>query len=342
MTRQDGDMIRIENVTRHYSDGARPALDDVSLEFKQGEFVFVTGPSGAGKSTLLKLLYAAEFPDQGDVLIHGKSVVRLHPSSIPYLRRNLGVIFQDFKLLSRRSVFDNIALALEVCGQPRSVIQHKVARILKRVGLEGLENRLPGALSAGEQQRAAIARALVNEPSIVLADEPTGNLDEALSNEIIDLLAELARERRSTVIVATHDNLSVATRGFRHIRVIDGKVVSDTAAKGQDEDASLDQLSDDWSVERIMPPRSLDDELALRGNVTQPSNMGRDAITEADIAWVTGTDGGAATEDEVGVGTNEPIPDVRTPVSEVLKPDPAEEPAPPDPDGVPDDAEETP
>lgn len=228
MTRQDGYMIRIENVTHRYPDGSRPALDDVSLEFTQGEFVFITGPSGAGKSTLLKLLYAAERPEEGDVFIQDKSVVRLHPNSIPFLRRNLGVIFQDFKLLSRRSVFDNIALALEVCGQPRSVIHHKVERILKRVGLEGLENRLPGALSAGEQQRAAIARALVNEPSIILADEPTGNLDEALSCEIIDLLAELARERRSTVIVATHDNLSVAARGFRHIMVSDGKVVSDT------------------------------------------------------------------------------------------------------------------
>ena len=228
-------MIRLENVTRRYPGADRPALDGVSLVFEQGEFVFVTGPSGAGKSTLLKMLYAAERPDQGDVLIQDKSVVRLHPSSIPFLRRNLGVIFQDFKLLPRRTVFDNVALALEVCGQPRGVVRHKVLKILKRVGLEGLERRLPGSLSAGEQQRAAIARALVNEPSIILADEPTGNLDEALSNEILDLLAELARERRSTVLVATHDNMQVMLRGLRHVHIEAGKVVSDVPAKSEAE-----------------------------------------------------------------------------------------------------------
>ncbi len=251
-------MIRIENVTRRYPGTSRPALDDVSLAFDAGEFVFVTGPSGAGKSTLLKLLYAAERPDTGDVLIEDKSVVRLHPRSIPFLRRNLGVIFQDFKLLPRRSVYDNVALALEVCGQPRSVIRHKVLKILKRVGLEGLEKRLPGTLSAGEQQRAAIARALVNEPSIVLADEPTGNLDEKLSNEILDLLAELARERRSTVLVATHDTLQVMLRGYRHVHIVEGKIASDIPAGTTDPDdaddgeslpddlAELEDLDDEW------------------------------------------------------------------------------------------------
>ena len=242
-TRQDGAVIRLENVTRQYPGTSRPALDGVTLEFEPGEFVFVTGPSGAGKSTLLKLLYAAERPDEGDVLIEDKSVVRLHPSSIPFLRRNLGVIFQDFKLLPRRSVYDNVALALEVCGQPRSVIRHKVMKMLKRVGLEGLEKRLPGALSAGEQQRAAIARALVNEPSIVLADEPTGNLDEKLSNEILDLLAELARERRSTVLVATHDALQVMLRGYRHVHIVEGKVESDVPAGATDPDDDEDSLT---------------------------------------------------------------------------------------------------
>ena len=220
-------MIRLDHVTRRYDGAQRPALDDVSLAFDSGEFVFVTGASGAGKSTLLRLLYAAEQPDLGDVFIEERSIARLHPSSIPYLRRNLGVVFQDFKLLPSRSLFANVALALEVCGQPRSVIGHKVERMLGRVGLEGLGERLPGSLSAGEQQRAAIARALVNEPSIVLADEPTGNLDTNLSAEILDLLAEVAEERAATVLVATHDMVQVATRAVREVRLEAGRVIAD-------------------------------------------------------------------------------------------------------------------
>ncbi len=230
-------MIRLDRVTKRYSDSAPPALDGVSLDFEEGEFVFVTGPSGAGKSTLLRLLYAAERPDDGDVLIEDRSVARLHPRSIPFLRRNLGIVFQDFKLLPRRTVFQNVALALEVCGQPRAVITHKVNKMLGRVGLDGLAERLPGSLSAGEQQRAAIARALVNEPSIVLADEPTGNLDEDLSSEIIDLLAEIAREKNATVIVATHDMIQVAARPVREVRLAEGRVAADLPAEDPEDPA---------------------------------------------------------------------------------------------------------
>ena len=159
-------MIRIENVTRHYSDGTRPALDDVSLEFKQGEFVFVTGPSGAGKSTLLKLLYAAEFPDQGDVLIHGKSVVRLHPSSIPYLRRNIGVIFQDFKLLSRRSVFDNIALARAEYAGPLIVNDSFKLPEAKQ------------AVETGLASAVSFARAFIGNPDLVARFEQAAELNK--------------------------------------------------------------------------------------------------------------------------------------------------------------------
>lgn len=237
-------MIRLDSVTRQYAGAARPALDGVSLSFDAGEFVFITGASGAGKSTLLRLLYAAERPDVGDVFIEDRSIARLHPSSIPYLRRNLGIVFQDFKLLPRRTVFDNVALALEVCGQPRAVIQHKVLRLLGRVGLDGLEGRLPGSLSAGEQQRAAIARALVNEPAIVLADEPTGNLDVNLSAEILDLLAEMAREKRATVLVATHDVVQVAARGVREIRLAEGAVIADLPAEAATPPSSGDAPGD--------------------------------------------------------------------------------------------------
>ena len=240
-------MIRLEHVTKRYADTARPALDDVSLTFDAGEFVFVTGASGAGKSTLLRLLYAAEQPDEGDVMIEERSVARLHPRSIPFLRRNLGIIFQDFRLLPRRTVFENVALPLEVCRQPRAVVAHKVSKILARVSLDGLERRLPGSLSAGEQQRAAIARALVNEPSIVLADEPTGNLDEALSAEIIDLLAEVARERNATVLVATHDMIQVAARRVREVRLAEGRIAADVPAVAPDApaaDAPADPIED--------------------------------------------------------------------------------------------------
>lgn len=281
-------MIRLDDVSRRYPGASRPALDGVSLEIQRGEFVFVTGPSGAGKSTLLKLLYAAERPDSGDVLVEGKSVVRLHPRSVPFLRRNLGIVFQDFKLLPRRTVFDNVALALEVCGQPRSVIQHKVERILQRVGLEGFGKRLPGSLSAGEQQRAAIARALVNEPSIILADEPTGNLDEELSKQIVSLLAELAQEKQAAVLMATHDSIQVALRGFRRIRLEAGKVVADAPARGHLEEAEdLDEaeaLSEEWDVPSSPLLRGSGDAPAEARAITQPSGVGIRAITDEDLA----------------------------------------------------------
>ena len=283
-------MIRLDDVSRHYPGASRPALDGVSLEIQRGEFVFVTGPSGAGKSTLLKLLYAAERPDSGDVLLEGKSVVRLHPRSVPFLRRNLGIVFQDFKLLPRRTVFDNVALALEVCGQPRSVIQHKVERILQRVGLEGFGKRLPGSLSAGEQQRAAIARALVNEPSIILADEPTGNLDEELSKQIVSLLAELAQEKQAAVLMATHDSIQVALRGFRRIRLEAGKIVADAPARGNlDEAEDLDEaeaeaLSEEWDVPSSPLLRGSGEAPAEARAITQPSGVGIRAITDEDLA----------------------------------------------------------
>ena len=227
-------MIKLENVTKVYK-GDHVALRDATLDIGKGEFVFLVGASGSGKSTFIRLLNREEVPEHGTIYVAGKDIGTLGSWKVPYLRRNIGYIFQDFKLLPRRTVFDNVALALEVCGQPRGVVRHKALKILKRVGLEGLERRLPGSLSAGEQQRAAIARALVNEPSIILADEPTGNLDEALSNEILDLLAELARERRSTVLVATHDNMQVMLRGLRHVHIEAGKVISDVSAQSEAE-----------------------------------------------------------------------------------------------------------
>ncbi|MCA9537922.1 MAG: cell division ATP-binding protein FtsE [Myxococcales bacterium] len=219
-------MIRLFHVTKRYTRDDI-ALDDVSLQLAKGDFVFLTGPSGAGKSTLLKLLFAAERPTEGRILVAGHDLSRLRTSSVPLLRRNLGVVFQDFKLLPRRSVFDNVALALDVRGCPRREVHRRVTAILRRVGLGQKMSALPLRLSGGEQQRVAIARALVDEPQVLLADEPTGNLDPELSIEIMNLMAT-ANARGTTVMVATHDPGLLRAYGKRCVRLEQGRVVEDT------------------------------------------------------------------------------------------------------------------
>ncbi len=218
-------MIRLFHVTKRYGRDDL-ALDDVSLRVEKGGFAFVTGPSGAGKSTLLKLLFAAERPTDGRILVAGHDLSRLRASSVPILRRNVGVVFQDFRLLLRRTVFDNVAFALEVLGQPRSRIRPRVEAVLRQVGLGHKMDALPLRLSGGEQQRVAIARALVGEPAVLLADEPTGNLDAALSRDIMDLFTD-AHIRGTTVLVATHDAQLMRAVGKRIIRLERGRVVED-------------------------------------------------------------------------------------------------------------------
>ena len=225
-------MIEFKTVTKHYGRHGT-ALEGVDLTVESGEFVFVTGPSGAGKSTLLKLLYAAERPTTGDVLVEGRSVARLHPRSVPYLRRNLGVVFQDFKLLPRRTVHANVALALQVTGTPRAEIDRRVGDVLERVGLARLGARRPGELSGGERQRVAIARAVIGKPSLVLADEPTGNLDAELTHDIFELLVELHREDGTTVLVATHDTVELDQWDFRRVRLEAGRVVEPGGPEGR-------------------------------------------------------------------------------------------------------------
>ena len=219
-------MIRFQNVTKHYGRTGM-ALEKINLSFEQGEFAFITGRSGAGKTTLLKLLYAAEHPTHGDVFLEGRSVSRLHPSSVPWLRRNMGIVVQDFRLLPRRTIFENVALPLEVCGVKFSEIRPRVNMTLTRVGLEGMGKRRPGELSGGEQQRVALARAVVNRPSILLADEPTGNLDHYLSGDIMDLLVGICTDQGATVLVATHDKEQVARHNFREVSLLRGRVHSD-------------------------------------------------------------------------------------------------------------------
>lgn len=198
-----GPMIVFSNVTKRYAGGIC-ALDNVSFEIDSGDFLFVTGPSGAGKTTLIRLLLAQEKPTSGEILVARRNVKALRESSIPYLRRNIGVVFQDFRLIPRRTVRENISVTLEVLGLPRRIVSPRVAHVMELLSLSHLADKYPPMLSGGEQQRVAIARAVVNEPPVLIADEPTGNLDPLLSVEVMGLLRE-ACAKGTTVLVATHD-----------------------------------------------------------------------------------------------------------------------------------------
>jgi cell division transport system ATP-binding protein len=223
--------VRIYHVSKSYLAGTF-ALHDVSLEIERGEFVFLTGSSGAGKTTLLKHIFAAERPSEGQILVLGRNIARLEGSAIPFLRRRIGVVFQDFKLLDNRTIEENVGMALDVLGTPRRVTRARTFQILKQVGLQHRRYHHPLSLSGGEQQRVAIARALVNQPEILLADEPTGNLDPELTLEIMDLIADAAT-RGTTVIVATHDMKLVERYAKRTVRLEGGRIVKDEPAPGR-------------------------------------------------------------------------------------------------------------
>jgi len=218
-------LIRLFHVSKSYAAGTF-ALRDVSVEVKKGELVFLTGPSGAGKTTLMKLLFAAERPSEGQILVLGRNVARIGERGIPRLRRRVGVVFQDFKLIPTRTAEENVAVALEVIGKSPREVRGKSFAMLKRVGLQHRRHHRPAALSGGEQQRVALARALVNDPAILLADEPTGNLDAALTLEIMDLIAAAAA-RGTTVLVASHDAALVKRYARRVLRLEGGQLVED-------------------------------------------------------------------------------------------------------------------
>jgi cell division transport system ATP-binding protein len=218
-------MIKTENVSKEYEKGVK-ALSELSLDIDKGEFVFVVGPSGSGKSTFLKLLTREEQPTTGDVFVAGKNLANLPRWRVPYLRRNVGCIYQDFKLLRNKTVFENVAFALQVIGRPRHVIDRQVPQILELVGLGEKLERFPTELSGGEQQRVSIARAFVNRPLILLADEPTGNLDPATSVGIMRLLDRINRTG-TTVVMATHDHAVVDSMRRRVVELEDGNIVRD-------------------------------------------------------------------------------------------------------------------
>ena len=218
-----GAVIEFKNVTKRF--GAIYALNDVTLNIGKGEFVLLTGPSGAGKTTLLRTIFVAERPDEGEILLSGWNVTKLRRGSIPYLRRNIGVVFQDFKLLRNRTALQNVFLTLEIRGMPAREIRERSVDALEAVGLSERMNTRASFLSGGEQQRVAIARAVVGAPSILLADEPTGNLDPVLASDILALLSEVAG-KGTTVVVATHDPLVVQTAASDMEVMLDrGKVV---------------------------------------------------------------------------------------------------------------------
>jgi cell division transport system ATP-binding protein len=219
-------VIRFENAAKLYDGTSRPALQDITLDIAKGEFVFLVGQSGSGKSTFLKLVLREERASRGKVYVAGKDLATLSQWKVPALRRQVGTVFQDFRLLPNKTVRENVAFALEVIGAPRSRIVRVVPEVLALVGLEGKEDRLPDALSGGEQQRVAIARAFVNRPMILIADEPTGNLDPSTSVGIMKLLDRINRTG-TTIIMATHDDDIVDQMRKRVVELDGGKLVRD-------------------------------------------------------------------------------------------------------------------
>lgn len=224
-------MISIQHVTKTYGNGTR-ALNDISLEINSGEFVYIVGPTGSGKSTLIKLLDGEEAPDKGKVIVDGVDVGALKHRKIPLYRRNIGVVFQDYRLLPTKTAFENIAYALEVVDTPKEKLRKRVREVLKLVDVSDKSNSFPEQLSGGQQQRVTIARAIANRPKILIADEPTGNLDPKKSDEIIRLFEKINQEEKTTILIVTHDTAIVKHHPKRMIAIDCGHVVADIS-KGE-------------------------------------------------------------------------------------------------------------
>ena len=227
MERSDWCVIEFRNVSKTYDNGTK-ALKNVSLKVDKGEFVFIVGASGSGKSTFLKLIMHEEVPNSGEIIVNGRKLSTLRHQDIPYLRRTMGIVFQDFRLIDKMNVFENVAFAMRVTGASAREVRKRVPYILGLVGLEGKAHCLPNELSGGERQRVGLARALVINPGLIIADEPTGNIDPALSYEIVDLLNEINR-RGTTVLMVTHEHSLVKKFHRRVVEISNGVVVADSA-----------------------------------------------------------------------------------------------------------------
>jgi len=234
-------MIRFENVTKRYRGTANPALDDVTFDVDRGEFVFLVGPSGSGKSSCLRLIMREDVPSVGKVLALGRDTSTLSNRRTPFFRRQIGSVFQDFRLLPAKNVFQNVAFALQVIGASRALVKQAVPEALERVGLKDKAKRMPHELSGGEQQRVAIARALVNRPQVMLADEPTGNLDPKTSADIMDLLAQI-NESGTTIIMATHEAAIVDRMRRRVIELSEGRLVRDEVSGGYGDSSAVQRI----------------------------------------------------------------------------------------------------
>ncbi len=236
-------MIEFRNVSKVYNNGTE-ALHNINLTVEKGEFVFIVGSSGAGKSTFLKLITCEEHPNEGQVIIDGEDVSHIKQRRIPYVRRKMGLVFQDFRLIDHMTVYDNVAFAMRVVGASPKTIKKRVPYILSLVGLQHKAKHYPHEMSGGERQRVGLARALVNNPSMIIADEPTGNIDPALSFEIVDLLSEINR-RGTTVLMVTHEHSLVKHFHKRIIQIHSGEVVADTAATFRDHPVTIEDIEPD-------------------------------------------------------------------------------------------------
>ena len=246
-------MIKLEKVSKRYKNGTQ-ALHDISLEIKDGEFVYIIGKTGSGKSTLIKLLDGEEIPTSGNVIVSGINVGKLKKFKVPLYRRNIGVVFQDYRLLPKKNVFENVAYAMEVVDTPKAKLRPRDREVLKLVGLSDKSTSFPGQLSGGQQQRVAIARAIANRPKILIADEPTGNLDPEMSNDIIALFERINREEKTTILIVTHDIQTVKNFPHRTIEISNGHVVRDKA----------EGLRDEVIPENIKPDDYFDETAKLR------------------------------------------------------------------------------
>lgn len=239
-------MIEFRNVSKVYNNGTE-ALHNINLKVEKGEFVFIVGSSGAGKSTFLKLIICEERPNEGQVLIDGQDISHIRKGKIPYVRRKMGLVFQDFRLIDHMTVYDNVAFAMRIVGASPKAIKKRVPYILGLVGLQHKAKHYPTEMSGGERQRVGLARALVNNPSMIIADEPTGNIDPALSYEIVDLLSAI-NERGTTVLMVTHEHSLVKHFHKRIIQIHSGEIVADTAAISKEQQAAAQAVATQETV----------------------------------------------------------------------------------------------
>jgi cell division transport system ATP-binding protein len=272
-------MIRLQDVTKVY-EGGTVAVRDATLDVPKGEFVFLVGPSGSGKSTLIRLMLRQDDVTRGSIWVAGKDVTKMPSWKVPFLRRSIGTVFQDFKLLPNKNVAENVAFALEVLGRPRSVIKRQVGQVLDLVGLDGKEDRKPKQLSGGEQQRVSIARAFVNRPPIMLADEPTGNLDPATSVGIMRLLDRINRTG-TTIVMATHDHAIVDAMRRRVVQLEAGRIVRDQSG-GRYEHVQ-DEVPQEPVVGEVMDtPADTDMPLAAAGEAQPDDSVELDMTETVD------------------------------------------------------------